>query len=110
MPGAHVDCAGVSCNPLSHVCCVGLIGTACIPEDEPCNGAELLCTANRDCAEGAVCCLQEIGGRDAFASCRESCGSRPGSRQRQLCQRDDECARGRCRPTPFGVSVCRGGS
>jgi hypothetical protein len=108
-PVNPVTCGTDVCNALTEVCCATLGGLGCVPEDQECGGATLLCGSSSDCTDNQVCCLQLIGEVDATAECKDACGQGMGAqRERRLCTTDAECSPNRpnCRDTTFGVKVC----
>lgn len=106
-PVSTITCGAQLCNADTQRCCAGLSGLACIGNDQTCVGAVLGCTVNDDCGGDGVCCISITGELDAASSCKPRCELGT-SRDRQLCQSDDECALPFrfCTPTIFGVNIC----
>jgi hypothetical protein len=106
-PVGAITCGGQTCKAASQTCCATLGGFGCIPRDQDCSGATLVCGSSSDCGDGLVCCLQVIGEADATSECKSECTNGPG-RERRLCTTDDECGPNRpfCRDTALGVRVC----
>jgi len=102
-----ITCGAQTCNANTQSCCAGLSGLNCVRKDQGCEGAVLGCTVNADCGGNEVCCISITGDIDAASSCKAGC-DRGTSRDRQLCQADDECLPPFrfCTPTIFGVNIC----
>lgn len=102
-----ITCGDQTCNGSTESCCAGLAGLSCIGKNQACNGAVLGCTVNADCGGNGVCCISITGELDAASSCKDRCDMGT-TRDRQLCQTDDECAMPfrYCTPTIFGVNIC----
>lgn len=102
-----IVCGGQLCDPATQSCCAGLSGLSCIGNGQACDGAVLGCTVNADCEGNGICCISITGDISAASSCKARCdiGS---TRDRQLCQTDDECVAPThyCTPTIFGVNIC----
>jgi hypothetical protein len=102
-----IVCGAQVCDAATQSCCAGLSGLSCIGNGQACDGAVLGCTVNADCAGKGVCCISITGDVSAASSCKERCDTGT-SRDRQLCQSDEECVPPThyCTPTIFGVNIC----
>ena len=102
-----IVCGAQVCDAATQSCCAGLSGLSCIGNEQACDGAVLGCTVNADCAGKGVCCISITGDVSAASSCKERCDTGT-SRDRQLCQSDEECVPPThyCTPTIFGVNIC----
>jgi hypothetical protein len=102
-----ISCGAGLCDTGTQTCCAGLGGLQCLDGGAVCQGAVLGCTTNGDCDAG-VCCLSFTGDSSAASSCRPACSTMGGTRDRQLCQTDQDCRMPfrYCTPTVFGVSIC----
>jgi hypothetical protein len=102
-----IVCGAEACDAATQSCCAGLSGLSCIGKNRACDGAVLGCTVNADCAGKGVCCISVTGDVSAASSCKMRCDG-GSTRDRQLCQTDDECVAPTryCTQTIFGVKVC----
>jgi hypothetical protein len=103
--GPTITCGEASCDADTQTCCASG-GLRCVPRGAACDGAVLGCTTNTDCGED-LCCLSLTGDASAASSCKPQC-SMGGTRDRQLCQVDQDCREPFrfCTPTVFGVNIC----
>lgn len=106
--GPLITCGADVCNGGTQSCCAGLGGLQCVEQGETCQGAVLGCTNNAECGGELLCCLSFTGDASAASSCLPQCNTMPGSRDRQLCQADEDCRPPfrYCTPTVFGVNIC----
>jgi hypothetical protein len=104
--GPRVSCGDTTCDASEQVCCAGLGGFGCIPQNQDCNGAVLSCSNSNDCSGDDVCCLRVIDEVGESSQCKANCQSMGMFRERQLCSTDAECRFDHCRETVFGVKVC----
>ena len=103
-----IACDGMTCDPMSSVCCkrrsapstCEALGTMCS------QGATLSCSGSGQCAPGQVCCFH-FNSSVCADSCDVGVGSLGNPPTILLCDSDADCADGEiCVIAPRGIAYC----